>query len=122
MAMATFLLRLSGDAFTAPVEPTFADVDSSNPFYEAIEWMAAEGISTGTPQPSGKPLFKPTDPVSRQSMALFLARYAGADISTPPTEQVFADVPVEATTAAAISWMASEGISAGTPQPPALPL
>lgn len=121
-AMAQFLLRLAGDTFEAPADPTFADVPADHPFYAAIEWMAAEGISTGTPQPEGKPLFKPSDPVSRQAMAVFLARYAGADTSTPPAEQSFADVPVDAASAAAIAWMAQAGVSTGTPQPSGLPL
>jgi len=121
-AMAAFLYRLSGQSFTAPVDPTFADVDSSSSFYTAIEWMAAQGISTGTTQPSGKPLFKPGDSVSREVMAIFLARYAHVDTSTAPTVQSFADVPLTANSAAAISWMASTGISTGTAQPSGLPL
>jgi len=121
-AMASFLFKLSGQSFSAPVTPTFADVDASNPFDTAIEWMAAQGISTGTPQPSGRPLYKPTDPVSRQAMALFLARYAHADVSTVPDNQSFTDVPVTSSPAAAIGWMASSGISTGTPQASGLPL
>jgi hypothetical protein len=121
-AMASFMYKLSGDSFTPPVSQTFADVDSSNPFDTAIEWMAAKGISTGTVQASGKPLFKPTDAVSRQAMALFLARYAHADISAVPSSQSFADVPVDSFAAAAIGWMASKGISTGTVQPSGLPL
>ncbi len=120
-AMAAFLYRLSGDEFTAPAEPTFADVPTSAAFYEAIEWMAAEGVSVGTPQPSGKPLYKPTDAVSRQAMALFLARYSGVTLSTPTT-QSFADVPLDSAPAAAIEWMRSAGISTGTAQPSGLPL
>jgi len=121
-AMAVFMYRLSGATFTPPGTPTFADVDSSSPFYTAIEWMASTGISTGTPQPPAKPLFKPADPVSRQAMALFLARYAHVDTSTPPTSQSFADVPITASAAAAIGWMASAGISTGTAQPSGLPV
>jgi YVTN family beta-propeller protein len=120
-AMAAFMLRLSGQSFTAPVTPTFADVDSTNPFYQAVEWMAAQGISTGTPQPSGKPLYKPADAVSRQAMALFLARYAHANLTVAPTVQSFADVPVDAAAAAAVKWMKDNGISTGTIQPSGLP-
>lgn len=120
-AMALFLYRMSGETLTPPAEATFADVPSGGQFFEAIEWMALRNISTGTPQPSGKPLYKPSDPVSRQAMALFLSRYASATLPTP-TEQSFADVPVAATTAAAIEWMKSTGISTGTPQPSGLPL
>jgi YVTN family beta-propeller protein len=121
-AMASFLFKLSGETFVAPTMSTFADVDPQATFYKAIEWMASKGISTGTPQASGKPLFKPTDAVSRQAMALFLARYAHANLTVAPTVQSFADVPVSAGAAAAISWMASTGISTGTPQPSGLPL
>lgn len=120
-AMAAFLYRYAGDTFVPPADPTFADVPTGNPFFTQIEWMAAEGISTGTPQPEGKPLFNPANPVSRQSMALFLARFAGATLTTP-TEQSFADVPVDAASAAAIEWMKTAGISTGTPQPSGLPL
>ncbi len=121
-AMAAFLFRYSGETFTAPTEPTFADVASTNQFYTAIEWMAFKGISVGTTQPEGKPTYNPGAAVSRQSMATFLARYAGADISVPPTEQSFADVPLDANTAAAIEWMKTTGISTGTPQASGLPL
>lgn len=121
-AMAAFLYRLSNSSFTAPVDPTFADVDSTKPFYTEIEWMADAGISVGTEQPSGKPLFKPADPVSRQAMALFLARYVGVDVSIPPTELSFDDVPLNASTASSIAWMKEAGISTGTAQTTGLPL
>ncbi len=121
-AMAAFLYRNSGETFVPPAEPTFADVPTSAAFYTAIEWMAASGVSTGTPQPSGKPLYKPLDAVSRQAMALFIARFAGADLSTPPTVLSFADVPVTSSPAAAIAWMANEAIATGTAQPSGLPL
>ena len=115
-AMASFLQRMSGAAFTPPTVPTFADVDPTHPFYSAIEWMAAEGISTGTPQLSGKPLYEPAKPVSRQAMAVFLARYTGVSL-VPPSASSFIDVPVTASTAAAIEWMRMSGISTGYTTP-----
>lgn len=121
-SMALFLYRLSGASFTPPVTPTFADVPSGASTYTAIEWMASEGISLGTAQPSGKPLFNPTAIVSRQSMAVFLARLAEVDTNAPTTNQVFADVPVSASTATAIEWMYNTGITTGTAQPSGLPL
>lgn len=121
-SMAVFLYRLSGESFTPPAEPTFGDVPTNASTYLAVEWMAAGGISVGTAQPSGKPLFKPADPVSRQSMAVFLARFSHVDLSTPPSTQSFSDVPTTASTAAAIDWMKSTGISTGTTQPSGLPL
>lgn len=122
-AMAAFLYRLSADTtFTPPVDPTFADVPTTSQFYLQIEWMAAKGIWAGTAQPTGKPLYKPIDFVSRETMALFLAHYDHIDLSTPPTVQSFADVAVGQNAAAAIAWMAQTGISTGTAQPSGLPL
>ncbi len=120
-AMASFLYTLSGETFTPPGTASFADVAVGSTFFTAIEWMKSKGISTGTPQSSGLPLFKPADAVSRSAMASFLSRYDGATLGTPTT-QSFADVPLSATTAAAIEWMKTSGISTGTAQPSGLPL
>jgi hypothetical protein len=112
-AMAAFLFRYNGLPYTPPATPTFADVDSSSPFYAAVEWMASEGISTGTPQPSGKPLFQPLSPVSRQAMAAFLARFkGGSDLPSPATPS-FTDVDRSNPFYPQIEWMKSEGISTG---------
>ncbi len=120
-AMASFLYKLSGETFTPPGTASFADVAVGSTFFTAIEWMKSKGISTGTPQSSGLPLFKPADAVSRSAMASFLSRYDGVTLTTPTT-QSFADVPLSASTAAAIEWMKTSGISTGTAQPSGLPL
>ena len=124
-SMALFMFRLSGQTltFVPPPTDTFADVTAlNNPqFYTAIEWMAANNISRGTAQPFGKPLFKPSDPVSRQAMALFISRFVGGGLGSPAPQR-FADVPLGASSAAAINWMFVNGISTGTPQPSGLPL
>jgi len=121
-AMAAFLYRLSGETFDPGQTGAFADVSPASPFNTAIQWMASRGISTGTAQASGKPLYKPEDDVTRQDMAEFLARYRSADLSTPPESLSFADVPTTAAFASAISWLKSAGISTGTVQPSGLPL
>jgi hypothetical protein len=115
------MYRLSGETFSPPAEPTFADVTAASPFFTAVEWMFSKSISTGTAQPSGKPLFKPGDAVSRQAMALFLSRYAGVSLSVPVADS-FADVGAGNPAYAAIGWMKSTGISTGTTQPSGLPL
>lgn len=120
-AFAAFLYRYSGESFTPPDFPTFKDVSKTNPFYTAIEWMADRGISTGTVQPCGRPLFNPASEISRQAVAAFLARFAQADL-TDPGPQYFADVPSTSTFAAAIGWMKTMGISTGTEQGSGLPL
>ena len=120
-AMAAFLFRQQHATFSPPADPTFADVPASSPFYAPIEWMFAQGISTGTPQQSGKPLYKPTDAVSRQAMAVFLSRTAHAMFS-PPVTPDFADVPTSSPLYGPIEWMFQTGISTGTPQPSGNPL
>jgi hypothetical protein len=50
-------------------------VGPTHPFYPDIQWMADTGLSTGTPNLPGKPLYKPADAVSRQAMAAFLYRF-----------------------------------------------
>jgi serine protease len=64
------------DVSTPPTSQSFADVAVDQFGAAAIAWMAQTGISTGTTQPTGLPLYKPGDPVSRQAMAAFLYRLA----------------------------------------------
>jgi hypothetical protein len=119
--MAAFLYRYEGEPAVTLTEPFFADVAESNPFYDAIQWMAETGLSVGTPQPVGKPLFNPTGTVSRQAMAAFLYRHAGEPAVTL-TEPFFADVPESSGFYDPIQWMAETELSVGTPQPVGDPL
>jgi hypothetical protein len=71
--MSAFMYRLDGEpTFTEPVIPSFSDVPTTSTFYEEIEWMNAEEITTGFP--GG--VFKPSAPVSRQAMSAFMQRLA----------------------------------------------
>jgi peptidoglycan/xylan/chitin deacetylase (PgdA/CDA1 family) len=72
-AMAGFLWRLAGEPPPSPGAPTFPDVPASNPFADAIRWLASEEITGGFPDGT----FRPTAPVTRQAMAAFLQRYLG---------------------------------------------
>ena len=120
-AMSAFLYRLSRDSFVPPSVATFADVPTTSGFFKQVEWMADTGISTGTVQPTGKPLYKPSDAVSRQAMAAFLYRMSG-DTFVAPSEATFADVSTTSTFFTQIEWMAANGISTGTAQPSGKPL
>jgi streptogramin lyase len=72
-AMSAFMHRLAGDApVTLPPSPSFDDVGSSHPFYDDIEWMAAEEISTGYTDGT----YRPDDAVTRQAMSAFMHRLA----------------------------------------------
>ena len=113
-AMSAFLYRLAGSpAFTDPAAPTFADVSKANPFFTEIEWMDAEGITTGFP--GG--LFKPLAPVSRQSMSAFMHRMAGAPAGPFP-DPGFTDVGPGHPFVLEIRWMADAGVTTGFPGPP----
>jgi hypothetical protein len=77
-AMGAFLWRFAGTPAVPGGSPQFfADVNSTHPFYQGIQWMFFSGVSTGTPNPPGKPLYKPTNTVTREAMAAFLHRLDG---------------------------------------------
>lgn len=81
-AMAAFLYRwgtarghLEGYPFETPAVSPFADVQPGDKFYREITWLHHKGIATGTRQKSGKPLFQPKEPITREAMAAFFQRY-----------------------------------------------
>jgi hypothetical protein len=117
-AMSAFMYRLAGSpAFTAPGTPTFGDVAAGHPFFEEIEWMAAEDITTGTAA-SPKPLYKPADAVSRGAMSAFMYRLAGEPTFTAPGSPTFGDVATGHPFYDEIEWMAAEDITTGTAASP----
>jgi hypothetical protein len=120
-AMSAFLHRYDGDVPATLPSPYFADVGTSHAFYDDIQWMAQEGLSLGTPNPPGKPLYKPTSAVSRQAMSAFLHRYDG-DVPATLTAPFFADVGTSHAFYDDIQWMAQTGLSTGTANPPGKPL
>ena len=71
-AMAAFFYRFNGSPAFNPGSQRFADVNTSNPFYKEIQWLAAKGITTGWPDRT----FRPGAPTERNAMAAFLYRYA----------------------------------------------
>ncbi|QHC65569.1 hypothetical protein GSU68_02530 [Rathayibacter sp. VKM Ac-2759] len=107
-AMAAFLYRYSGEAFTPPATPSFTDVPTNHTFYREIEWMKAEKISTGNADGT----YAPKDPVSRQAMAAFLSRMSGEPPVSPATPS-FSDVGPANPFYSQIEWMKSDGISTG---------
>lgn len=74
-AMAAFLYRSAGSPeFTPPATASFIDLPVGVPFHQEIEWLTAEGVTTGYDNGDGTKSFRPTDPVTRQAMAAFLFR------------------------------------------------
>ncbi len=115
-AMAAFLARgldLDQD-YDVPVEPTFTDVPLGHPFFDEIELLAASGISTGWEEDDGTFTFRPSEDVTRQAMAAFLAR--GLDLDQDydvPVEPTFTDVPFGHPFFDEIELLAASGISTG---------
>lgn len=62
---------LFGGAVVLAVSQTFADVTPTNPFFDEVEWAAANGIVEGY----GDGTFRPANVVTRQAAVAFLARY-----------------------------------------------
>jgi hypothetical protein len=103
----SLLLAAPAQPGTAPV---FADVPADHAFAEEISWLVAEGITTGFPGNE----FRPGAAVSRQAMAAFLFRFAGA--SAPAcTGAAFVDVGADHVFCREISWLVAEGITTGFP-------
>lgn len=65
--------RFSVVANFAPI-PTFGDVPTSAPYYDAVKQMAARGIIKGCDQSASPPLFCPNDSALRAQAAAFIAR------------------------------------------------
>jgi len=111
-AMSAFMYRLAGSRpFDPPGVPTFSDVPTSHPFFAEVEWMAAEGVTTGFPGGT----YRPLQGVTRQSMSAFMYRLVGSPSFLPPTTPSFSDVPDDHTFFAEVEWMADSGVTTGFP-------
>lgn len=113
-SMAAFLYRQAGSpAFTPPARSPFADVETSNPFYKEITWLAARGISTGWDAPGGVKEFRPYAAITRDAMAAFLYRFAGSPRFTAPANSPFVDISRNGSFYAEMTWLSSTGVSTG---------
>jgi streptogramin lyase len=109
-AMSAFMFRLAGvTGFDPPSSPTFDDVSPSHQFFDEVEWMAAEHITTGHPDGT----FRPSAAVSRGAMSAFLYRLAGSPLAPAPATPSFEDVATGYAFYAEVEWMAAENITTG---------
>jgi hypothetical protein len=86
----------------------FPDVPPGHTFRTEICWAVAQGITTGY----GDGTFRPTVPISRQALVVFLWRLEG-EPSGPFPHPTLRDVPMGEPFHTAISWAIDEGIVAG---------
>ena len=70
--IATMLYRLAGEPDVAGLNNPFTDVPEGKYYTEAVKWAFSKGITTGKTATS----FDPNGNVTRQELAVFMARYA----------------------------------------------
>ncbi|MFT3876003.1 MAG: S-layer homology domain-containing protein [Propioniciclava sp.] len=109
-AMAAYLYRMADEPeFTPPATSPFSDVPTNSQFYKEITWLASEGITTGWPDGT----YRPLNSVNRDAMAAFLYRFAGSPNFQAPSTPPFKDVPVGTQFYKEMAWLADTGISTG---------
>jgi hypothetical protein len=101
---------LSGsDAFVyVPHGGAFCDVAAGTYYTDAVDWLAANGITTGISASA----YGSTGTVSRAQMATFLWRLTGEPVGQPSTP--FIDVDAGRFYTDAVAWLSDEGITTGT--------
>jgi hypothetical protein len=112
--MAVFLLRAREGGTYTPLPCTtapFPDVPCSSPFAPWVQELVARGITSGC----GGGLYCPTNPVTREQMAVFLLKALEGVGFTPPscTAASFADVPCASPFAPWVQELVARGITAG---------
>ena len=114
--MAVFLLKAKyGTTYTPPAvgaSTGFNDVPTGHWAAAWIKQLAAEGITAGC----GGGNYCPTQPVTREQMAVFLLRAKYGNTYTPPAVGAtsgFNDVPTSHWAAAWIKQLAAEGVTGG---------
>jgi hypothetical protein len=104
--MATFLHRYAGRPSVSGDNP-FDDVEPGRFYTDAVRWMAAEGITTGTSPTT----FSPDRLITRGEAITFLHRFAQSP--EPTVRAPFTDVPAEAFYRTAVAWAWEHGITTG---------
>jgi hypothetical protein len=90
---------------------TFPDVAHDSTFFTQVEWLYAQGITTGMGDGTGN--FGATQPIQRQAIAAWFYRAAGSPDFTPPATPTFADVPLGHPFHKEIEWLYAKGITGG---------
>lgn len=96
------------DRAAAPCVQDFSDVAPGDAFYDAVTWMACNGMTNGYADGS----FGRNRKITRGEAASFLFRYSG-EAHSPGTAIDFWDVPTSSAHFTAISWMRERGLTNG---------
>jgi hypothetical protein len=112
--MAVFLLRAKeGGAYTPPpcTAPPFPDMPCTSPFAAWVQELVARGITAGC----GGALYCPTNPVTREQMAVFLLKTDQGASFLPPscTTASFTDVPCASPFAPWVQELVARAVTAG---------
>ncbi len=99
---ATMLWRLAGRPVTVDASQTFDDVSEDASYFEAVDWLVREGVTTGCKSGDVR-LFCPTEVMTAPQVAAFLWRFAGKKYSNHPIP--FSDVGVNDYFLEAARWM-----------------
>ncbi len=101
-----------GDVDPEPQPSPFVDVPFGTLFYEDIQWLFDNEISTGWETEAGRE-FRPLQPIARDAMAAFLYRQANSPAFDAPDVSPFTDVSTDDQFYKEIAWLADQEISTG---------
>ncbi|WP_352408241.1 S-layer homology domain-containing protein [Lawsonibacter hominis] len=104
--MVTFLWRAAGSPKATGTNP-FADVKTSDYYYDAVLWAVANGVTVGTSDTT----FCPDMAVTRAQAVTFQWRAAGSPVVSGSN---FDDVAADAYYVNAVTWAVANGITNGT--------
>ena len=104
--MVTFLWRAAGSPKATGTNP-FADVKTSDYYYDAVLWAVANGVTVGTSDTT----FCPDIAVTRAQAVTFQWRAAGSPVVSGSS---FDDVAADAYYVNAVTWAVANGITNGT--------
>ncbi len=112
--MAPFVLKAREGLFYLPPPcgstPMFSDVPASNPFCRFIEELARRGVVAGC----GGGNYCPTNPVTREQMAVFVLKTLDPAIDPPAcVTPIFNDVPASSPFCRFIEELANRGVVTG---------
>lgn len=113
---ASVLCRWFGGSSSVDAALTFSDVDADNWYASSVGWVLSNGLMTGY---SGTDLFGVGDPLTREQLAVVMARACGADLGSVDYA-AFGSLPDAGQTSpwaqAGVAWAVDEGIINGVGQ------